>query len=112
MHLELASFPVESTRIIHVRDVLEARLKVDPPGAVLPGILGPPYGAGHGRTHRLAGLAIVQSGQFPEPGALRMLRDSIIDLSGVAAELVPFSKLINLVVTFEFETGVGNVEAD
>ncbi len=109
--LDLA-YPGEETRVVHVLDVMEARCKPDHPGAAFPGILGPPDTAGEGRTNRLSGLAIVQSAQFSQPEGLRMLREGIIDLSGPAAELVPFSSLINLVVQFEPEPSTSNAEYD
>ena len=62
---ELAS-PGESTRITHVRDVVESRIKVRGPGAVYPGVCGRPMMVvGEGRTRRLAGLSVVVVSEVP-----------------------------------------------
>src|SRR5512134_759811 len=58
--LEIAR-PGDSVRIWPVRDVIEPRVKVDGPGVVYPGICGRPETAvGRGRTHRLAGVGVVE----------------------------------------------------
>jgi sarcosine reductase len=104
--------PGERTRIIHVLDVLEPRGRPGRPGAAFPGVLGPAETAGNGRTHRLAGLALVQTGLFQRTEGLQMTRESIIDMSGPAAEIIPFSRTINLVASFEAAPGAGNAEFD
>jgi glycine reductase complex component B subunit alpha and beta len=104
--------PGDRTRIIHVLDVLEPRCKLGRPGAAFPGVLGPADTAGDGRTSRLAGLALVQTGQFQRTEGLQMMRESIVDMSGPAAEIIPFSQTINLVASFEAAPGVGNAEFD
>jgi glycine reductase len=106
------AYPGERTRIVHILDVLEPRYKPGSPGSAFPGILGAPEGAGDGRTNRLAGLAIVQTGQFSQPEGLQMLRESIVDMSGPAADLVPFSQTVNLVISFQPRAGVSNAEYD
>ena len=58
--LELAA-PGESVRVWPVRDVIEPRIKVEGPGVCYPGICGRPVATvGRGRTHRLAGMAVVE----------------------------------------------------
>ena len=104
--------PGDRARIIHVLDVLEPRCKLGRPGAAFPGVLGPADTVGDGRAHCLAGLALVQTGQFQRTEGLQMMRESIIDMSGPAAEIIPFSRTINLVASFEAAPGVGNAEFD
>ncbi len=59
--IEITS-PGDSSRIIHVSDVLEPRVKVDGPGQVFPGVCNRPVDpVGMGVTHRLGGLSVVQS---------------------------------------------------
>lgn len=105
--------PGESTRIVHVLDALEPRLKVSGPGQVFPGLAGPPLMVGAGRTNRLAGVALLQSALFPEPAdGLFRAREAVIDMSGPAAPFCPFSETQNLVLTVKGQAGVSNVEFD
>src|SRR5262245_6400702 len=69
--------PGDRTRIIHVLDVLEPRCKLGRPGAAFPGVLGPADTTGDGRTSRLAGLALVQTGRFRRHGGLQVVREEI-----------------------------------
>ena len=92
--------PGESVRIVHALDIVEPRAKAPGPGRVFPGLLGPPLGAGEGRTLRLGGVAVVG---VAEPFAGEdhwAFREGIIEMSGPGAELCPFSKTVNLVVKF------------
>jgi len=58
--LEIAR-PGESVRIWPVRDVVEPRVKVSGPGIAYPGWFGRSIDTvGRGRTHRLAGTAVVE----------------------------------------------------
>ena len=58
--LEIAR-PGESVRIWPVRDVIEPRVKVEGPGVCYPGICGRDIATvGEGRTHRLAGMGVVE----------------------------------------------------
>src|SRR5262245_9784697 len=58
--LELAR-PGESVRIWPVRDAIEPRLKVEGPGVAYPGVCGRANETvGQGRTHRLAGISVVE----------------------------------------------------
>ena len=105
--------PGESVRIIHALDVVEPRAKAPGPGRVFPGLLGPPLGAGEGRTLRLKGVAVVG---VAEPFAGEdhwAFREGVIEMSGPGAELCPFSKTVNLVVKFVQElSGEGAREKD
>lgn len=92
--------PGESVRIIHALDVVEPRAKAPGKGRVFPGLLGPPLGAGEGRTLRLRGMAVVGAAE-PFAGEDHWaFREGIIEMSGPGAELCPFSRTINLVVKF------------
>src|SRR5947208_3260971 len=58
--------PGESTRIVHVRDVIEPRVKVSGEGHVYPAICGhPPDTVGDGVTHRFSGFAILIAADVP-----------------------------------------------
>ncbi|MCH8088135.1 MAG: hypothetical protein IIC81_09845, partial [Chloroflexi bacterium] len=89
--------PGESVRIVHALDVVEPRHKVSGPGAVFPGVLGPPTSVGEGRTHRLSGMAIVTAGE-PVTGEPLYWREAIIDMSGPGVAHSPFSQTANLVL--------------
>jgi glycine reductase complex component B subunit alpha and beta len=105
--------PGESVRVVHVLDTLEPRLKVDGPGHVFPGLAGPPHTVGTGKTHRLAGIALLQSALFPEPAdGLFRAREALVDMSGPAAPFCPLAETHNLVVMARGQQGVSNVEFD
>jgi sarcosine reductase len=105
--------PGESTRVVHVLDALEPRLKVSGPGQVFPGLIGPPHTVGAGRTNRLTGVALLQSALFPEPAdGLFRAREAIVDMSGPAAPFCPFAETHNLVIMAKGQAGVSNVEFD
>src|SRR4051794_21636629 len=81
--------PGESVRIIHALDVVEPRWKVAGPGGVFPGFVSPPPPVGDGRTPRLAGVAVVQTGN-PVPGEPTHFREQLIDMAGPGAPYSPF----------------------
>ncbi len=95
--------PGERTRIIHVRDVIEPRVKVTGPGHVYPGIAGhPPDTVGDGVTYRTAGFAVlVCSEVLPHiRRAVSAATDSLIDMAGPGAVTI-YSTLRYLAVTLE-----------
>ncbi len=92
--------PGESIRIIHALDVVEPRWKVAGPGGVFPGLVFPPTGVGEGRTHRLAGVTVVETGD-PVPGEPTHFRERVIDMSGPGAQYSPFAHTLNLVLQFK-----------
>jgi glycine reductase len=107
------ALPGEETRIVNVRDVVEARLKVSGPGCVFPGILGPVETVGHGRTHRLSGMAVVVSATY-RPTILSgtaAQNSSIIDMWGPLAKATPFGSTINIVLVIKLLEGVTELEA-
>ena len=102
--------PGESVRIVHALDIVEPRAKAPGPGRVFPGIMGPPLGAGEGRTVRLRGMAVVG---VAEPFAGEdhwAFREGIIEMSGPGADLCPFSRTVNVAVKFVQEPGRGSRE--
>jgi sarcosine reductase len=106
--LELA-YPGESVRIWPVRDVIEPRIKVEGPGVAYPGICGRPITTvGQGRTHRLAGMGIVEVSSVNWHDAGGDFVEIYLDMSGPWAELLPHSKLINLCLMVEPDPGLGN----
>ncbi len=99
--LEIAR-PGESTRIWPVRDVVEPRVKVDGPGVTYPGWFGRSIeSVGRGRTHRLAGLGVVEVSSVNWHDAGGDFVDQYIDMSGPWAELIPQAKLVNVCLVVE-----------
>ena len=52
--------PGELVRVIHARDAVEPRWKVDGPGGVFPGFVSAPTTVGEGQTRRLGRVAVVE----------------------------------------------------
>lgn len=100
VQVELVS-PGEETRIIHVLDALEPRIKVGGDTAAFPGFLGPARTVGDGVTRRLSGMALLASAQLPEPtrGILEV-NEGIIDMTGPGAPLCACSNTHNVVLRF------------
>lgn len=98
--------PGESARIVHVLDAIEPRVKVAGPGVVFPGFLGTTEAVGRGRTHALAGVAVVTTGLLPGT------QEGIIDMSGPGAELSPLARTWNLVLQASRSPGTSDREYD
>lgn len=95
--------PGEDTRIIHVRDVIEPRLKVAGRGHAYPGICGhPPDTVGAGVTYRYEGFGVMLCSEvLPHVRrAVSAATDSLIDMSGPGAVTV-YSALRYVVLTLE-----------
>ena len=93
--------PGEAARIIHVRDVIEPRIKVEGPGHTYPGICGHSVETvGDGVTFRYAGFGVlVASEVLPHiRRTVSAATDSLIDMSGPGAVTV-YSTLRYLVLT-------------
>ncbi len=90
--------PGDSVRIIPVKDVVQARVKLE--GDIFPGMLSKTHTVGSGKTKVLEGLGIVTTGDVVA------FQEGIIDMTGVGAEYTPFSKLNNIVLSFKFEDGL------
>jgi glycine reductase complex component B subunit alpha and beta len=91
--------PGEAIRIINAKDAVEPRWKVAGPGGVFPGFVSAPTTVGEGRTHRLAGVAVLEVAQ-PVPGEQTHFREQILDMSGPGAEFSPFAQTLNVALEF------------
>jgi glycine reductase complex component B subunit alpha and beta len=89
--------PGESVRVINGLDAVEPRWKVSGPGGVFPGFVAHPSTVGEGRTHRLAGMAVLEV-SAPVPGEQTHFREQILDMSGPGADFSPLSQTHNLVL--------------
>jgi glycine reductase len=99
--------PGEAVRITQVSDVIEPRVKVSGSGQVFPGLLGPVEAVGSGRTHCLAGLAVMITGEVPWLGAsgLFVPRDNFLDTGPPGAAFTPHSRTVNVVLRLTFAQG-------
>ncbi len=89
--------PGESVRITKLHDAIEPRIKVQGPGTVYPGVCGRPVvTVGTGRTHRLAGMAVMELAEMPMYEGYDSPVEDFVDMSGPAAELSPFSQTVNV----------------
>jgi glycine reductase complex component B subunit alpha and beta len=98
--------PGESVRVVHVCDAIEPRVKISGRGGCYPGVLAPVATVGKGVTHRLLGMSVIISAEYPrllETGT-GAAQEAILDMSGPGA-LSPLSKLINLVLSISFAPG-------
>lgn len=101
---QLAS-PGEPVRIITPLDVVEPRSK-GPGGGTFPGWLTPINRKRAPDTHVLRGAAVLAAGYLPRN------QEGLIDMSGPAAALSPFSRTHNLVIEFEPAEGAALLEAE
>ncbi|HUG38189.1 MAG TPA: glycine/sarcosine/betaine reductase component B subunit [Candidatus Limnocylindrales bacterium] len=106
IRLDLAH-PGESCRIGRVFDVMAPRAKMDG-GEDYPGVLGALHRAGRGRTRALAGVSVVVTDQQLENVATSTL--ALIDMTGPVADLSPFGRTHNLVVSARPAPGAGRSE--
>lgn len=83
--------PGERVRIVNILDITEPRVK-ESTGHYYPGMVGPMYRAGAGRTNVLRGAAIL------EIGAVEGLGGGLVDMAGAGARLTIHSKTINVCV--------------
>ena len=106
--------PGQSTRIVHLLDVVSPRIKVSGPGTVYPGFLGGVESVGSGRTHVLAGLAVMTCCEVPwrARGGLLMVREGIVDMIGEMAPFSPFSATQNLVLSLDLEADVEEADQE
>ena len=92
--LEIAR-PGESVRIWPVRDVIEPRVKVEGPGVCYPGICGRDIATvGEGRTHRLAGLGVVEVSSVNWHDAGGDFVETYLDMSGHYGEMYPYQQAL------------------
>ena len=95
--------PGEATRIIHALDVVEPRCKVEGSGRVFPGFLGDPVTVGEGRTHRLAGVAVVGTTPVLWEDNGISVKEAVIDMIPPGSDYTPFSKTVNVTLSFELD---------
>ena len=97
--------PGESVRIIAPLDVVEPRSK-GRDGGMFPGFLAPINRKRGPDTHVLRGAAVLAAGHLPRN------QEGLIDMSGPAAPLSPFSHTHNVVVEFDPAEGAPLLEAE
>lgn len=90
VEIELAH-PGDSTRIMPIKDAVEPRCKLEGPGLIFPGQIGPVDTVGEGKTLVLEGMAVLTTGRLVAP------QEGIVDMSGPGADYTPFSKTCNVV---------------
>lgn len=94
-----AANPGEPCRIINVFDIVEPRVKVEG-GPNFPGVIEPIARVGTGRTRVLRGAAVVVLNGLYER------YNTVIDMAGPGAELVPYGRTANICVGAEPAPGV------
>lgn len=87
--------PGDSTRIIHAKAAAGVRCRPDG-RCVFPGYTGEVAQAGSGVTYALDGMCVLGAGLHSRQGM-----NGMVDMSGPAAEMSPYAKLINLVFVAE-----------
>src|SRR5687767_223340 len=105
--------PGDKVRITGIRDVVEPRVKVSGSGQVFPGVLGPVEPVGHGRTHRLSGMAVFVTAEYEGTvrAGLGVQRSAILDMWGEGAAASPFSALRGLVLNLRLAPGLSEMTA-
>lgn len=98
--------PGDSTRIMPVKDAIEPRCKLEGPGEVFPGFIGPLDTVGEGKTLVLEGMAVLTAGRLIAP------QEGIVDMSGPGADYTPFSKTCNLVAVLTTREDIKLHEAE
>ena len=102
--------PAESVRVPYVLDAVDPRLKVSGAGCAFPGVLGGVETVGTGRTHRLAGMAVVPSGVIPLPASgTGASRGAFLDMAP-PGNIGPLSHTLNLVLLLDFAAGHGELD--
>jgi glycine reductase len=109
--------PGENKRIIHVLDTIQPMWKVEGSGKSYSGFFSHPDTVGSGTTNILRGFSVMESAPLPWDSAsassgLLYPRDAIIDMLGPIAGMSPFSKTINLVVSYGLVDGKSSAEYD
>lgn len=101
--------PGESVRIWPVRDVIEPRVKVEGPGVCYPGICGRDIATvGTGRTHRLAGMGVVEVSSVNWHDAGGDFVETYMDMSGPYGAMYPHSRLLSLCLVVEPDPALGD----
>ncbi len=105
--------PGEKARIFGIRDVVEPRIKVDGPGLVFPGILGPIQPVGQGKNHRLTGIRLMVSADYTWPVRTGKQFESsvVLDMWGPGAEASVYSNDVAIVLGLSLTPGLGERDA-
>ena len=98
--------PGDSVRIMPVKDAIEPRCKLEGPGEVFPGFVGPVETVGEGKTLVLEGMCVLTTGR------LVAAQEGIVDMSGPGADYTPFSRTCNLAVVLHPREDVKLHEAE
>jgi glycine reductase complex component B subunit alpha and beta len=99
--------PGDAVRITHILDAVEPRARPDGRAAF------PTEGrAGEGRTNRLQEVAVISTLAFPAEERPLHEQEAIVDMAGPGAELTPFSRTTNVVLTFRPGGRGGNEEIE
>ncbi|HEX2506160.1 MAG TPA: glycine/sarcosine/betaine reductase component B subunit [Gaiellaceae bacterium] len=99
--------PGEPVRITHVLDAVQPRIRPDGRAAF------PTEGrAGEGVTNRIHDVAVLSCLDFPGEERPLHEQDAIVDLAGPGAELAPFGKWTNVVLTFHPREDAGHRAID
>ena len=105
--------PGEETRIVHVLDAIEPRVKVGGDSVAFPGFLGTARTVGTGRTNVLKGVAVLESTEFMQPtGGILEFNEGFIDMAGPAAAYCTCSDTANVVLVIQPKAGTTNEELD
>src|SRR5215470_19791268 len=106
--LQIAA-PGDSVRIWPVRDVIEPRIKVEGAGHCYPGICGRDIATvGQGRTHRLAGMGVVEVSSVNWHDSGGDFVETYLDMSGAYGQMYPYSRLQNLCLVVEPDAALGD----
>lgn len=97
VEIELAH-PGEKCRILQVSDVIEPRAKVGEGATDFPGALSKQGVVGEGSTCALRNVAVVLTDQSETSGPSLTSIGSVIDMSGIGAELSLYGKTHNVVL--------------
>jgi glycine reductase complex component B subunit alpha and beta len=95
--------PGERVRIANILDITEPRIKEASDG-YYPGMLGPIYRAGVGRTNALRGAAVL------ELGVMEGLSGGLVDMAGPGAQLTIHSKTVNICIYAQATPGTRIVD--
>ncbi len=102
--------PGQSIRVPYVLDAVEPRVKARGAGCVYPGVMGGVETVGTGRTHCLAGMAVVASGEIPLPtSGTAASRGAFLDMAP-PGNIGPLSHTIDLVLLLDFAPGHGELD--
>jgi glycine reductase len=109
--------PGEPVRVVHVLDAVEPAAKPDAPQAGFPGLVGELAPAGHGRSLRLDGVAVLACADLDathaEAARERQLDgDALVDMAGPAAHCTPWAQTWNVVLLFRADPAAGLPEID